>query len=147
VTAPLIEAADAAESILGHASPRHAPEPVIVSPVLVYAIIDPRSSPNHPLGDAVETFVRREDAERFIEEVRGDEPDLASYLRIEGAGAGSGRVELAPPRQLQCVRERPPRIGRPLPKNPSCLLSVRDCEERVAVRVIALLDGVVGRGL
>jgi hypothetical protein len=31
----------------------------------------------------VETFVRREGAERFIEEVRGDDPDLASYLRIE----------------------------------------------------------------
>jgi hypothetical protein len=26
---------------------------------------------------------RREDAERFIEEMRGDEADLASYLRIE----------------------------------------------------------------
>jgi hypothetical protein len=26
---------------------------------------------------------RREDAKRFIEEVRGDDPDLASYLRIE----------------------------------------------------------------
>jgi hypothetical protein len=36
-----------------------------------------------PLGEAVETFIRREDAERFIEEVRGDDPDLASYLRIE----------------------------------------------------------------
>jgi hypothetical protein len=31
----------------------------------------------------VETFVRREDAERFIEDVRGDDPALASYLRIE----------------------------------------------------------------
>jgi len=51
--------------------------------MIVYAIIDLRSSPDHPLGDAVETFVRREDAERFIEEVRGDDPDLASYLRIE----------------------------------------------------------------
>ncbi len=28
-------------------------------------------------------LVRREDAERFSEEVRGDEPKLASYLRIE----------------------------------------------------------------
>jgi len=28
-------------------------------------------------------FIRREDAERFIEEVRGDDPELASYLRIE----------------------------------------------------------------
>jgi hypothetical protein len=51
--------------------------------VIVYAIIDLRSSPDHPLGDAVETFLRREDAERFIEEVRGDDPDLASHLRIE----------------------------------------------------------------
>jgi len=33
--------------------------------------------------NALEVFVRREDAERFIEEVRGDDPDLASYLRIE----------------------------------------------------------------
>ena len=28
----------------------------------------------------VETFVRREDAERFVEEVRTDDPDLASHL-------------------------------------------------------------------
>ena len=46
--------------------------------MLVYAIIDVRSSPDHPLGDAVETFVRREDAERFVAEVRGDDPELAS---------------------------------------------------------------------
>jgi hypothetical protein len=38
--------------------------------LIVYAVIDLRSSPDHPLGDAVETFVRREDAERFIDEVR-----------------------------------------------------------------------------
>ena len=49
----------------------------------VYAILDNRSSPDHPLGDAVETFIRREDAERFIEEVRGADPELASYPRIE----------------------------------------------------------------
>jgi hypothetical protein len=36
-----------------------------------------------PLGDALEVYVRREDAERFIEEVRGDEPELAKPLRIE----------------------------------------------------------------
>ena len=42
-----------------------------------------RSIPTSPLGDAIETFIRREDAERFIEEVRGDDPELASYLRIE----------------------------------------------------------------
>ncbi|MGH3066308.1 MAG: hypothetical protein ACRDOF_08375 [Gaiellaceae bacterium] len=42
-----------------------------------------RSGLSNPLGDAVETFVRREDAERLIEAVRGDDPELASYLRIE----------------------------------------------------------------
>jgi hypothetical protein len=31
----------------------------------------------------VETFISREEAGRFIEEVRGDDPDLASYMRIE----------------------------------------------------------------
>jgi hypothetical protein len=51
--------------------------------MIVYAILDISSSPDHPLGDAIETFVRREDAERFVEEVRGDDPELASYLRIE----------------------------------------------------------------
>jgi hypothetical protein len=51
--------------------------------VIVYAIIDVRTSPDSPLGGAVETFIRREDAERFIEEVRGDDPELASHLRIE----------------------------------------------------------------
>jgi hypothetical protein len=51
--------------------------------VIVFAIIDLRSSPDRPLGDAVETFVWREDAERFIDEVRGDDPELASHLRIE----------------------------------------------------------------
>jgi hypothetical protein len=52
-------------------------------PVLVSAVTDERSSPDHPLGDAVETFVRREDAERFVDEVRSDNRELASYLRIE----------------------------------------------------------------
>jgi hypothetical protein len=51
--------------------------------VRVFVILDDRSSPDHPLGDAVETFIRREDAACFIEEVRGDDPELAGYLRIE----------------------------------------------------------------
>ncbi len=29
------------------------------------------------------TFIRKEDAERFIEEVRGDEPEIAVKLWIE----------------------------------------------------------------
>jgi hypothetical protein len=57
--------------------------PVIVPAVIVYAIIDLRSSLDHPLGDAVETFLHREDAERFMEGVPDDDPNLASYLRIE----------------------------------------------------------------
>ena len=48
-----------------------------------YVILDDRSSPTHPLGDAIETFIRRKEAERIIEEVRGDDPELAAKLRIE----------------------------------------------------------------
>jgi len=55
--------------------------------VIVYAVVDDALSPDFPLGDAVEPFVRREDAERFIEEVRGDEPEMAAKLRNRGAGA------------------------------------------------------------
>ena len=41
------------------------------------------SRPTSRWVDAVETFIRREDAERIVEEVRGDDPELASNLRIE----------------------------------------------------------------
>jgi hypothetical protein len=57
--------------------------------------------PDHSLGDAIETFIRREDAERFIEEVRGDDPELESYLRIKereleaGHAIGAGIVHPA----------------------------------------------------
>ena len=60
--------------------------------MIVYAIVDVRASPDHQLGDAVETFIRREDAERFVEEVRGDDPELASYLRIEERELEAGRT-------------------------------------------------------
>jgi hypothetical protein len=36
-----------------------------------------------PLGDALEVYLNCEDAERFIEEVRGDESEIAKPLRIE----------------------------------------------------------------
>jgi hypothetical protein len=49
--------------------------------VVVYAIVNDSTSP-HAAGDAVDVFIRREDAERFIAEVRADE-EFASYLRIE----------------------------------------------------------------
>jgi hypothetical protein len=51
--------------------------------VIVYAVIDHQLSPDFPLGDALEVYLRRQAAERFIAEVRGDEPELAKDLRIE----------------------------------------------------------------
>jgi hypothetical protein len=51
--------------------------------VLVCAVVDDSLSPTSPLGDSLDISCRREDAERFIEEVRGDEPELAEELRIE----------------------------------------------------------------
>jgi len=51
--------------------------------VLVYAVVDDALSPDFPLGDSLEVYLRREDAERFIEEVRGDDPEAAAKLRVE----------------------------------------------------------------
>ena len=55
----------------------------------VYVILDGRTSPDHPLGEAVEMFLRREDAEGLLEEVRGDDAELASHLRMRTLEAGS----------------------------------------------------------
>jgi hypothetical protein len=38
----------------------------------------------------------RHEAERFVEEVRGDDPELASYLRIEGRELEAGGVRVLP---------------------------------------------------
>jgi hypothetical protein len=64
--------------------------------MLVYAVVDDALSLDFPLGDSLEVFVRRENAERFVEEVRGDEPELASYLRIEEREARGGLKSLRP---------------------------------------------------
>jgi hypothetical protein len=50
--------------------------------VIVHAVVDDALSPDFPLGLVLGVFVRREDAERFVEDVRGDDPALASYLWI-----------------------------------------------------------------
>jgi len=50
--------------------------------VVVYVIRDERCSLDHPLGDAIEVLIRREHAERFLDEVRGDDPALAQHLCI-----------------------------------------------------------------
>ena len=47
-----------------------------------------------PLGDALEVFIRREVAERFIEEVRGDDPEVGAKLSVEERELGNGRAEL-----------------------------------------------------
>jgi hypothetical protein len=47
--------------------------------VVVYAVIDGNSS----LGDSsVEVFVDRDEAERFVEEVREEDPERAAHLSI-----------------------------------------------------------------
>jgi len=58
--------------------------------VIVYTIVDTRSSPEHPLGEEVEVFNRLEDADRFIEEVRGDDPEVGAHLRIEERALEAG---------------------------------------------------------
>jgi len=52
--------------------------------------------------------IRREDAERFIEEVRGDDPEVAEKLRIEERER-DGRNQLDP--SLVLVDARPCRHG------------------------------------
>ena len=39
--------------------------------------------PHFPLGDSLKVLIRREDAERLVEEVRGHDPQVAAKLRIE----------------------------------------------------------------
>jgi hypothetical protein len=56
--------------------------------MIVCAVVDDALSSDFPLGDALEVFVRREDAERFIEEVRGDQPEMAASC---GSRNGSSR--------------------------------------------------------
>ena len=45
--------------------------------MIVYSVVSAETEA------AVELFVRRDDAERFLAEVREDEPELAEALRVE----------------------------------------------------------------
>jgi hypothetical protein len=54
----------------------------------VYADVDAALSPDFPLGVELEVFVRREDAERFIEEVRGDEQERCGSKRASSRRVG-----------------------------------------------------------
>jgi hypothetical protein len=57
--------------------------------MLVYAVVDDSLS-RHLLGDSIDVFVRREGAERFFEEIRGDIRDSRS--RCGSKSASSRRV-------------------------------------------------------
>jgi hypothetical protein len=59
--------------------------------VIFYAVVDDALSPDVPLGVDLEVFIRREDAERFIAEVRDDDPEVAAKLRIEERELEAGR--------------------------------------------------------
>ena len=59
-------------------------EPVIASACASTPVVDDALSPDFPLGvepRGCSSIV--EDAERFIDEVRGDDPELAATLRVE----------------------------------------------------------------
>jgi hypothetical protein len=60
--------------------------------VIVYAVVDDSLTPTSPLGDSLDVFVRREDAERFFDEIRGDDPEIATKLRIEERELDAGRL-------------------------------------------------------
>ena len=47
--------------------------------MIVYAVVDDALSPDSPLGVELEVFVRREDAERFIEDVPALLPRAHEY--------------------------------------------------------------------
>jgi hypothetical protein len=51
--------------------------------VLVYAVVHDSLSRTSPLGEAVDTFIRREDAERFIAEVRDDAESHGARVETE----------------------------------------------------------------
>jgi hypothetical protein len=72
--------------------------------MLVYVILHDRSSVDHRLGDSNECFVRREDAERFIEEVRCDELELIVGLRNATRGTRMPIVREVPETATQPLR-------------------------------------------
>jgi hypothetical protein len=63
----------------------------------VFVGIDKRSSLDPPLGDAVETFLCRADAERFVEDVRRD-----------GSVPGTSRRRASTPDKIRVQSRRNP---------------------------------------
>lgn len=50
------------------------------------------SRPTSRSADSLDVYIRRADAERFVEEVRGDDPELASHLQIAERELEAGEV-------------------------------------------------------
>jgi hypothetical protein len=67
---------------------RHALEPKRQK--LIVYVVDVASCIDRPFGEA--TFARREDAERFVAELRTIEPELAEKLRIEERELDAGSL-------------------------------------------------------
>jgi hypothetical protein len=63
--------------------------------MIVCAVVTTRSRVTC-FGNSLDVFVRREDAERFINEIRSDDPEQASYLRIEGRVLARSWLTAAP---------------------------------------------------
>jgi hypothetical protein len=61
--------------------------------MIVLAVVDDALSPDFPLGVDLEVFIRREDAERFIEE-RATTSPISRAPADRGARARGGRAEL-----------------------------------------------------
>jgi signal peptidase len=64
-----------------------------VSPARVYAILDPTSDGSDAFGSYVGVFLRREEAETFVHDVRGHNPGLANALQIVERGLDAGIVD------------------------------------------------------
>ena len=63
--------------------------------VTVYAIVDDALLPNFPLGVELEVLIRCEDAERLIEGVRGDDPEIAASCGSRSASSSQAGVEIS----------------------------------------------------
>jgi hypothetical protein len=59
--------------------------------VIVYAVVDDALS-RLPARLFSKVFIRRENAERFIAEVRGDDPEVAKKLRIKDSSRDGSHV-------------------------------------------------------
>ena len=88
------------------ATPEISPNVATSRLVRVFVILDDRSSPDHPLAMPSRRSSAARTPQRFVEDVRGDEPELASYLRIEEPGARDGHPEVSQGLYPRCIRSR-----------------------------------------